>query len=118
MTGDQLAGLFALTVALTVAGTLVIRVVARRLERGLVDDIAHQVAVRGSAYVKVDRVLTADQAERLKAKIIDALEVHPQIYTAPPKVSVQPLLAWLLVAFVAGAAAAFLAQRVVAAVGA
>lgn len=106
----ELAGWFVLMLGVVIAGTLAIRITARRLEHHLIDDVVRQVAIRGSAYVSIDRPMSADQVARLKLQLLNALEVHPKIYR-DPLASLRPFVVWLMAAFIAGVLATLLAQR-------
>jgi len=79
---DTFAGWFAVMLSLTLAGVLLVRVVAMRAERRM-HELRLQRARRSSSYSASDF----------------------------PDASLRPFVSWILVAFIAGAAVMFLAQR-------
>jgi hypothetical protein len=90
MSVDALAGWFAVMFSLTLAGVLLVRVVAMRAERRMLELRIERA--RRSSYVVDASGYILDDFDRAHA-------------------SLRPFMSWILVAFVSGAAVMFLAQR-------
>lgn len=78
MNFDYAAGWFAVLLSLTIAGVLVIRVVALRAERRIIAAATRAVAIHGSAIISIDRTLSPARRAALKLRVLEAVDVYPQ----------------------------------------